>query len=334
MLGRIDELIRESSLTDKELEEIARTAVPRIAVVGVGGAGCNAVDALKGVLPEGITRIAVNTDSQKLVKVDADRKILIGESLLGGRSTGRNRELGRKALLENSLDVEEAISEADIVFIIAGLAGGTGGGATPEIARIAWRQKKLIVVMGILPFSAEGLTARREALEAIRETREYANTLILSENDRLLERVSDLPMEKALVASVEILAMAVHAVLEALSRPSVVNVNLSDMVQLLREGGLATMGIGEASGEDRASEAVSLALASPFFELSPPYRGAMVMSWASDTPTVEEVNAMFETISELLVENALIVWGAGSDPGLRDRIRVLLLLTGGSSPHL
>ena len=334
MLGRIEELIRESSLTDRELEEIARRAEPRIAVLGVGGAGCNAVDALKGILPRSIVRIAVNTDSQKLLKVDADRKILIGESLLGGRSTGRNRELGRKALLESSLDVEEAISGADIVFVIAGMAGGTGGGATPEIARIAWKQRKLVVVMGILPFGAEGANARREAMEAVSETRKYANTVILSENDRLLERVRDLPMEKALVASVEILAMAVHAILEALSRPSLVNVNLSDMVQLLREGGLATMGIGESSGEDRAREAVSQALSSPFFELSPPYKGAMVMAWASETPTVEEVNSMFEAISAFLVDNALIVWGAGSRPELRDRLRVLLLLAGGKYPHL
>jgi cell division protein FtsZ len=243
----------------------------RIVVIGVGGAGCNAVNRMIDAKVEGVEFVAVNTDKQVLALSKAPRKIQIGQRLTGGLGAGGNPEIGRASAEEDKEELRKAMEGADMVFITAGMGGGTGTGASPVIAEIA-RSKEigaLCVAVVSRPFSVERATRAKIAEEGIQALREKVDALIVIPNDRLLDIVDDdLPLIEAFKLADDILRQAVEGISDIIVVPGLINVDFQDVKSVMAGAGTALMGMGVAEGPDRAVEAAKAAINSPLLETS------------------------------------------------------------------
>lgn len=247
----------------------------QITVVGVGGAGCNAVNRMIEERMEGVEFVAVNTDKQVLALSKAPQRIQIGAKLTGGLGAGGNPEIGRKAAEESKEELRKAVEGSDMVFITAGMGGGTGTGASPIIAEIARSDEvnALTVAVVTKPFSAEGKVRMKIAEEGTEQLREKVDALIVIPNDRLLELVDeDLPLTDCFKLADDILRQAVQGISDIIVVPGLINVDFADVKSILQGAGVALMGIGVASGENRAIEAARAAINSPLLDIS--FRGA------------------------------------------------------------
>ena len=304
-----------------------------IKVIGVGGGGGNAVDHMMQNSIEGVDFIKANTDAQALEAVDSHSTIQIGASLTKGLGAGANPEIGKQAALEDKERLAEALEGADMVFITAGMGGGTGTGAAPVIAQLAKEMGILTVAVVSRPFMFEGKRRADVADAGIEELTEHVDSLITISNQKLLE-VDDVPITSAFSMANEVLQGAVQGIAELITRQGLINVDFADVTTVMQEMGKAMMGSASASGENRAAEAVRGALFSPFLEgvdVSGA-RGMLVNITASTSITMGEFSMVGEAINEYTTEDAVIVIGAVIDESMGDELRVTVVATGLDDP--
>ncbi len=301
-----------------------------IKVIGVGGGGNNAVNRMIFSNIRGVEFIAINTDIQALEGSSASKKLIIGNKLTKGHGAGAFPETGKKAAEESLDEIKELIGDADMVFITAGMGGGTGTGAAPVVAKVARDMGVLTVAIVTKPFSFEGRKRMLQAEEGIKVLKEYADSLIIIPNDRL-KHISDghLTMVKAFEMADDVLRKGVQSVSELVNIPSFINLDFADVTSVMTEAGLAHMGIGTATGQDKAQLAAKAAISSPLLETSiEGATGILVSITASPDISLDDITLASDLIAEEAHPDANIIWGAAFDPELDDEMRITVIATG------
>jgi cell division protein FtsZ len=312
-----------------EFEEFGELA--KLKVIGVGGAGGNAVNRMITAGLEGVEFISVNTDAQVLELSMAHKKLQIGNRLTKGLGSGGNPDVGRKAIEEDGDLVAEHLSGADMVFVTAGMGGGTGTGAGPVAARMARSQGALTVGIVTRPFSFEGKKRERQALEGIAALKEEVDTLIVIQNDRLLSLVpQDTPLGDAFSKADEILHHATKGISDLIMTPGLINLDFADVRSIMSGMGDALMGTGVASGEERAVNAAHMALSSPLLDdiSIKGAKGVLVNITGDERMSLHEVSQATAIISEAAGEDANVIFGAVINGSIGDEISVTVIATG------
>jgi cell division protein FtsZ len=307
----------------------------RIKVIGMGGAGCNAVTRMVREQIQGIELIAMNTDAAHLEITEAPVRILLGEKLTRGLGAGGDPAVGKRAAEDTRDEIQRVLEGADMVFLAAGMGGGTGTGAISVVAEEAKRMGMLTVAALTKPFSFEGLRRMQVAEKNIAELLPKLDTLILVQNDGLL-KVADkqTSINSAFYKADEILCQAVQAVAEVITVPGLVNLDFADVRAIIKDGGLAWMSIGRGSGSNRAVDAAREALTSPMLEGGVGgSKGVLFNVSGGHSLTLNEVNNAAKLIGEAVEPDANIIFGVNIDPNLGDELRLTLVATGIASPE-
>jgi cell division protein FtsZ len=301
-----------------------------IKVVGIGGGGTNAVNRMVDAGLSGVEFIAVNTDAQALMMCDADLKIHIGSKVTRGLGAGADPAVGHAAAHESRDELKESLKGADMIFVTAGEGGGTGTGGAPIIAELARELDALTVGVVTRPFSFEGRKRADQAEQGIELLRDRVDTLIVIENDRLLQVVEKkTSILEAFRIADDILRQGVQGITDLITVPGIVNLDFADVRTIMRDAGSALMGIGAASGESRAAEAARTAVSSPLLEAS--IEGATgILLNISGPPDIGlfEVNEAAEVVTSAADQNANVIFGAVIDDALKDEVRVTVIATG------
>ncbi len=303
----------------------------KIKVFGVGGGGGNAINRMVASGMNGVEFIAVNTDAQALAGSSADACICIGESVTRGLGAGAKPELGRQAIEEDREKIAEKLADTDLVFITAGMGGGTGTGAAPVVAEIAKKQGVLTVGIVTEPFQFEGVPRMRNAMAGINELQEHVDTLIVIKNQRLLQVCSkDTTLEDAFIKADEVLLQATRGIADLITIPGMINLDFNDVRTIITEGGDAIMGVGSHRGENRAVEAARKAIKSPLLEevSIEGAKGVLINISAGSNLTLFEVNEAASVIQEAAGPEANIIFGTVIDDSLVDEILVTVIATG------
>ncbi|MGL6150999.1 MAG: cell division protein FtsZ [Aeromonas sobria] len=302
-----------------------------IKVIGVGGGGGNAVEHMVRQNIEGVEFITVNTDAQALRNSSANTTLQIGGGITKGLGAGANPEVGRDAAMEDREALRELLTGADMVFIAAGMGGGTGTGAAPIVAEVAREMGILTVAVVTKPFSFEGKKRMAFAAHGIEELSKNVDSLITIPNDKLLKVLGrGISLLDAFKAANDVLLGAVQGIAELITRPGLINVDFADVRTVMREMGTAMMGTGSASGDDRAEEAAEKAISSPLLEdvdLAGA-RGILVNITAGMDMTIEEFETVGNAVKAFASENATVVVGTVIDPEMHDELRVTVVATG------
>jgi cell division protein FtsZ len=303
----------------------------KLKVVGVGGCGGNAVNTMIECGLEGVEFIAANTDVQALAKSGAGVKIQLGVSLTKGLGAGANPDVGRNAALESKETIKEALAGADMVFIAAGMGGGTGTGAGPVIAEIARETGALVVAVVTKPFAFEGSKKMRQADDGFKRLKEAVDTVITIPNQRLLSVAGkNMGFKDAFKKADEVLFQAVKGISDVITIPGIVNVDFADVKTIMSEMGLALMGSGVARGENRAEEAARKAISSPLLEdiSINGARGVLINITGSSEMTIHEVDEASTLISQEAHKDVHIIFGAVIDENMGEDVRVTVIATG------
>ena len=304
-----------------------------IRVVGVGGAGSNAVNRMIRAELLGVEFIAVNTDAQALVKSHAPTRIRIGDGISRGLGAGGDSAVGERAAQEDIENLRAALEGSDLVFVPAGIGGGTGSGAAPVVAKIAKEMGALTIGIVTKPFVFEGKRRAAVAEAAANELRKHVDTLIVIPNERLLSVVSrQTSMEDSFRIADDVLRQAVKGVSDVITVPGIINLDFADVRSIMRDAGSALMGIGRASGENRATAAAEIAIASPLLEVDiQGATGVLINVAASATVTLHEVNEAINHITARADDEANIIFGTSLDESLGDEIQITVIATGFSA---
>ncbi len=306
----------------------------RTIVVGVGGAGNNTITRLVEMEATGPECVAINTDALHLAVSKAHRKILIGERLTKGLGVGGDPKVGRAAIEESRKLVEDLLSGADVVFVAAGLGGGTGTGAAPVVAEIARRKGAITVGVVTMPFRIEK-GRMRLASDALTDMRRQCDTVVVIDNNKLMQLVPQLPIGEAFKVADQVLAKMIKGIVETVSAPSLINLDFADFKTIVRRGGVAVVGVGESDAPNRAEEAVRNALRSPLLDVDyAGATGALIHVTGDNQMTIEEANRVGEIVTEMMDDNALVIWGARVNPEQDGKLRVMLVMTGVNSPQI
>ncbi len=311
--------------------EIDRTAAARLKVVGVGGAGGNAVNRMIGAGLRGVEFIAANTDIQALGQSLAPTRIQIGLNSTRGLGAGGDPSQGRKSAEEDEQAIADAIADSDMVFVTAGMGGGTGTGAAPVVARLARQAGALTVGVVTRPFSFEGRRRMRQAEEGLEELRAEVDTLLVIPNERLLQVVEKgTPLSEAFGIADDVLLKATKGIADLVTIPGLVNVDFADVKSIMASRGNALMGTGRATGENRAVEAATAAVSSPLLEDVSIHgaEGVLLNITGGRDLSLHEVNEASKVVTEAAGEDANIIFGAVIDPALDGEILVTVVATG------
>lgn len=303
----------------------------KIKVIGVGGGGCNAVNTMIRAGLSGVEFVAANTDKQVLETNMASKKIPIGQELTRGLGAGANPDVGRKAALEDYAELTDVLQGSDMVFITAGMGGGTGTGAAPVVAKVAREIGALTVGVVTKPFLFEGKKRMRQALEGIDQLREHVDSLIIIPNNRLLTvSGSSLSMIEAFKKADEVLLNAVQGISDLINHTGYINSDFADVRTIMGSKGLALMGIGFGSGENRAVEAATAAISSPLLEdvSINGATGIIVNITGSSSLGLHEVEQANSLIQEAAFEDANIIFGTVIDESMNDRVKITVIATG------
>ncbi len=301
----------------------------KIKVVGVGGGGNNAVNRMISAGIKGVEFYAFNTDRQALKSSLADNKIQIGEKVTRGLGAGSNPDVGQESAEESIDEIRETLSGADMVFITAGMGGGTGTGAAPVIAQVAKELGLLTVGVVTKPFTFEGFKRAKSAERGISALKDKVDTLVIIPNDRLLS-ISDkkTSFSEAFEMADEILKQGIQGISDLISVPNLINLDFADVKTIMLDKGIAHMGIGIASGDDRATEAARLAINSPLLETSIEGAKSVLLNiTAGNDLGIFEVNEAADLIRECVDEDANIIFGAGIDESLKDQVKITVIAT-------
>lgn len=303
----------------------------RIKVIGVGGSGKNALNHMIDSKVEGVEFISMNTDTQDLHHSKATKKIHIGRNLTKGQGTGMNPEVGREAAEETKAEIQEAIKGADMVFIACGMGGGTGTGAAPVVARTARELEALTIAVVTKPFAFEGQQRSRIAEQGIADLEKEVDAIIIVPNDRLLSITSkDTSFKDAFAMSDEILRQAVEGISELITTQGIVNIDFADIRSVMADAGSAFMGIGSATGENRAEEAAYNAINSPLLDVAiSGAKGVLFAISGGDDITMHEVNSIAKIVTESVDPDAKIIFGPIHDDKLKKgEVKVTVIATG------
>jgi len=301
-----------------------------IKVIGVGGGGSNAINRMIDAGLPGVEFIVANTDAQALVVSDAKLRIQIGAKLTKGLGAGANYEIGKKAAEEDRDKIAEAIAGADMVFITAGMGGGTGTGAAPVIAEIAKEQGALTVAVVTKPFAFEGRKRLAQAEIGIKNLKEKVDSLIIIPNDRLLQVAeSDTTMIQAFRLADDVLRQGVQGITDLITVPGVINLDFADVKTIMSASGSALMGIGRGTGENRAVQAAQQAISSPLLETTiGGATGVLINITGGEDLTILEVNQAAEIIAEAADQDAEIIFGTAINPDMKEEIKITVIATG------
>lgn len=312
-----------------------RAGKANIKVVGCGGMGGNAVTWLfnKGI--NGATIYAANTDALHLSVTKADEKILIGKELTRGLGAGGNPNIGREAAKEALVDLKKSVGQADMVFVLAGLGGGSGTGAAPVVAQIAKESGAVVIGVVTMPFESE--KARIDKAEfGLQELREVTDTCIVLDNNRLVDIAGQLPIEQAFAVANELVSTMIKGIVETITLPSLINLDYADVSTIMRNGGVSVIGIGESDSQsDKVNEAVKQALTHPLLDVD--YKGAsgaLVHITCGPDLKLEEFDVIGRTVSENLNPEAQVIIGARISKEFTGKVRVITIMTGVKSPYV
>lgn len=319
---------------DALAEGILPSSHCRIVVIGVGGAGNNTVTRLMEMSVAGAECIAINTDAIHLGASRANQKMLIGEKLTKGLGVGGDPKLGKAAIEESRKRIDDLLLNADIVFITAGLGGGTGTGAAPIVAEIARQKGAITVGVVTTPFRIE--KGRIEyAATALTEMRRQCDTVVVIDNNKLMQLVPQLPINEAFRVADQVLANMIKGIVETVSTPSLINLDFADFRTIVKKGGVAVIGVGESDAPNRAEEAVRNALKSPLLNVDyAGATGALIHVTGDNHMTIQEANRVGEIVTEMMNNDALVIWGARVNPEQNGKLKVTLVMTGINSPRL
>ncbi len=305
-----------------------------IKVIGCGGGGTNVTNWLykKGI--QGAEIIAINTDKQHLDLVEADKKLLIGRSLTRGLGCGGFPQKGYEAAKEQMSEVKQLLHGADMVFVTAGMGGGTGTGSAPVVAKIAKDEGAIVIGSVTMPFNIE--RARIEKAEyGLQQLRELCDTVIVIDNNRLVEIAGNLPVQQAFAVANELVSTMIKGIVEIIAVPSLVNLDYADVKAIMSNGDVSVVGIGESSSEKRVEEAVKRALGNPLLEVSyDGATGALIHITGGADLTLDEVNKAGEMITTALDSDANVIWGARISEDMRGKLRIMAIVTGVKSPYI
>lgn len=320
-----------SCADDEELMRLVESLKIKISIIGCGGGGSNTVRRMHQGNVEGVNLVALNTDARHLLSIQAPHKILIGRSMTKGLGSGSIPEIGKRAAEESENEIWKHVDGQNIVFIVAGMGGGTGTGSAPVVAEMAKKAGALTIGVVTLPFRAEGTVRMTNAIKGLERLKERCDTTIVLQNDRLLELVPKLPLEAAFRVTDEVLMQSIRGITDALTKPGLVNIDFNDLLAIMRNGGMALIGLGESSEYGQRAEAcIEDALSSPMLGSVDikQAKGALVRVVGGDDLTVTEAEKSALLVSEAVDPRARIIWGCAINPDLKGNMRVLVVLTG------
>ncbi|MCJ7516506.1 MAG: cell division protein FtsZ [Methanomassiliicoccales archaeon] len=329
-----------NSADDEEIKRIAAQLDVSVKIIGCGGGGCNTINRCVDADINGAQLCGINTDAKHLLTIRSASRILIGKATTRGLGAGAIPEVGERAAQENDMDIRNFLNGANIVFVTAGMGGGTGTGSAHYVARIAKQQcRALTIGVVTLPFKAEGTIRMENALAGLDRLRRVTDTTIVVPNDKLLELVPKLPIEAAFKVADEVLMQTIKGLTEIITKPGLVNLDYADILTLMNEGGVAFIGMGEASKEhtdDPTKEAVKEAINSPLLgDINvKDSKGALVRVVGGPDMTVTDAQKAAEYVGKSIDPRARIIWGCSIDPASEGMIQVLVILTGAKSKFM
>ena len=324
------------SQTSPQSNGIVPSQSARIEVIGVGGGGSNAVNRMIASDLQGVGYRVLNTDAQALLQSAAKQRIQLGQKLTRGLGAGGNPVIGQKAAEESRDDLQQSLQGADLVFIAAGMGGGTGTGAAPILAEVAKECGALTVGIVTKPFGFEGRKRLRQAEEGIARLAEHVDTLIVIPNDRLRDAIAGAPLQDAFRSADDVLRMGVKGISDIITKAGLVNVDFADVRSVMADAGTALLGIGVGSGRSRASEAAQAAMTCPLLESAriDGARGCVINISGGKDMTLEDMTTASEVIYDMVDPDANIIVGAVVDESLEGEIHVTVIATGFESGGL
>ena len=327
------EAIQNASTHSINFDEL-KAGKANIKVVGVGGMGSNAITWLYNKGISGATVYGMNTDALHLSVTKADEKVLIGKELTRGLGCGGLPNRGREAAKEAISDIKKAVSGADMVFVIAGMGGGTGTGAAPVIGQVAKESGAIVIGVVTMPFESE--RARIDKAEyGLQELKEVTDTTIVLDNGRLVDIAGNLPIEQAFAVANELVSTMIKGIVETITLPSLINLDYADVSTIMKDGGVSVIGIGESDASDRVNEAVKQALTHPLLDVD--YKGAtgaLIHVTCGPDMKLEEFDNIGRLVTENLNPEAQVIIGARINKEFMGRVRVITIMTGVSSPYV
>ncbi len=317
--------------SEDEIEMYASRASSLIKIFGLGGAGSNSISRLYRERLTGVELIACNTDANHLLRIRSHNKVLLGENLTSGQGAGGDPKIGEEAARESEREIHELMRNAEIVFVTAGLGGGTGTGSAHYVAKMAKDRGILTIAVVTMPFTSEGEDRKRKAFQGLAKLAPVCDSVVMIQNDKLLDLVSDLPLETAFRYADEVIVKAVKAITEVIGNTGVINLDLNDLREIMRNSGGALMGIGMSDGpvESRVKEAVQTAIQSPFLDVDlSKATGVLINVTGGEDIQLEEARNASEEVNRVVNKRAKIILGAGIDTALNNKIQVILIVTG------
>ena len=330
----MDFIVQNALKNSEKVEKTDLCGQATIKVIGCGGGGTNMADWLykKGV--QGAEIIAINTDSQHLDIREADKKILIGKELTRGLGTGGVPEKGMEAARESIHDLKEQLRNVDMVFVTAGLGGGTGTGAAPVVAQLAKEAGAIVIGVVTMPFSIE--KARIDKAEwGLKQLRQVSDTVIVIDNNRLSRIAGNLPIQQAFAVANEIVSTMIKGIVEIIAVPSLINMDFADVKNIMSNGGVSVIGIGESDSDKKVDEGVKRALENPLLDVN--YNGAtgaLIHITGGPDLTLEEAERVGHLVTDNLDADANIMWGARIEDDMKGKLRVMTIITGVQSPFV
>ena len=311
-----------------ELDDNYQSKV-NIKVIGVGGGGNNAINRMIVTNVRGVDFISINTDNQTLLHSSATIKVPIGEKITKGHGAGSNPEIGERAAEENIEEIRNALVGAEMVFVTAGMGGGTGTGAAPVVARIA--QEMGILTVGIVtkPFAFEGKKRMEQAERGIANLSRYVDSLIIIPNEKLKQIGEKITLSNAFEVADDVLRHGVQSITELINVPQYLNLDFADVTTIMKNAGYAHMGVGEGAGKDKAETAARNAISSPLLETTiTGSMGILVSITASPDIELSDIDAASSMIADQAHEDATVIWGVAFDPELEDKMKITIIATG------
>jgi len=327
--------IQHGTLEKRLYDDFNEVEHLKIVVLGSGGAGNNSISRLEHIGIQSAQLVAVNTDKQDLQKLDGNiTKILIGAKLMRGLGAGGFPELGEKAAEASRHELSEALANTHLLFLVAGMGGGTGTGSAPVITEIAKEQGAIVIACVTFPFALERARLDK-ARDGIDKLRKVADTVIVIDNNKLVEYVPNLPLDKAFSVADEVVARAVKGITETIMEPSLINLDFADIKSVMGGGRVAVISVGDGEGPERIEQAVRSTMEHPLLDVEySGATGALIHITGGEDMTLGEANAIGEKLTKQLDPMAQITWGARVSPTISDRIEVIAIITGVKSPNI
>jgi len=328
------EFLVNNALEKEQKFESVQVHQANIKVIGIGGAGNNMVGWLYNKGVKGAEIIGVNTDQQHLNMIDADKKFLLGKEVTRGLGCGGFPEKGAEAAQESLQEVKDALKGSDMVFVCAGMGGGTGTGGAPVVAQVAKDTRSIVIGTVTMPFKIE--RARVDKAEfGLQQLRQVSDTVIVIDNNRLVNIAGNLPIKQAFAVANELIATMIKGIVETIAVPSLVNLDYADVKAIMTNGGVAAIGVGSSDTNNRVEEAVNGALSNPLLDIS--YKGAtgaLLHICGGPDLTLDEINQIGESVTDSLDTDANVIWGARVTEDMKGKLTVMTIITGVKSPWI